>query len=130
MKMMIAALALFMFAAISFADEPAVDMTGKDIFLANKCSMCHSIASQGITAEMKEEGDSDEAEDSDEPTPPDLSNVGNEHEQAWIANFLLKKETLNDMKHPKRFTGTDEELTKLTGWLASLKKEEKAEESK
>lgn len=89
------------------------DVTGKSLFTQNKCNTCHSITSQGIA----KGGGEDAKKDS-----PDLSKVGTKHNADWISKFLLKKETLNDKKHLKKFKGTDEELETLSNWLATLKK--------
>lgn len=89
------------------------DAPGKVIFKANKCSSCHAIKSQGIAKTAGEETKDKE--------PPDLSNVGTKHNAAWMAKYLLKKETLDDAKHLKKFKGSDEDLEVLTNWLATLK---------
>ena len=103
--------AFFLSSAWSFPTDPP----GKTIFQASKCSNCHSIKAQGVTKVS-----SDEAKEM-EKTPPDLSAVGTKHTPDWITKFLLKKETLNDKKHLKKFKGSEEELQTLATWLGSLK---------
>jgi len=89
------------------------DAPGKTLFLDNKCSSCHSVKSQAIIKVSTEEVKGNQ--------PPDLSNVGTKHTGDWMCNYLLKKETLNDAKHLKKFKGTQDELEVLAKWLASLK---------
>ena len=88
------------------------EVTGKSIFTQSKCASCHSITKQGIQKVAGEESKKD---------APDLSAVGTKHNADWITKFLLKKETLNDKKHLKKFKGSDDELETLSTWLASLK---------
>jgi cbb3-type cytochrome oxidase cytochrome c subunit len=82
---------------------------GKTIFLDNKCNMCHSLKAEEITKKTTMAG------------PPDLSDVGNKHDAAWITDFLTKKVDLNGKKHPKTWTGKDEDLKTLVDWLAKQK---------
>lgn len=93
----------------SFSDEAP----GKTIFIDNKCSSCHSVKSQGIIKSSTEE--------TKEKAPPDLSNVGTKHTGDWMCNYLLKKETLNDAKHLKKFKGSQDDLEVMAKWLATLK---------
>jgi len=88
---------------------------GKQIFTDKKCNSCHSIESLGIErTNPKAKG-------------TDLSKVGDELTEEFIAKYLKKEETLNDKKHGIAFKGTDEEFSALVKWLASLKAEEKSE---
>ncbi len=84
---------------------------GKLIFLENKCSNCHSIASQDIKGLRREGG----------AQPSDLSNVGTKFKSEWFEKWLLKEETLYNKRHMKRFTGSSEDLHTLALWLESLK---------
>ena len=109
------ALATFSFtAARPFGDARIVDdASGKPIFLQSKCNKCHTIESQTIVRDGKPpEG----------KQPPDLSGVGLKHDAGWMQKWLLKEVEMNDKKHIKKFSGTDDELKTLTAWLASLKK--------
>ena len=101
--------AFFIMNAWSLPDDPP----GKAIFKANKCSSCHAVKSQGIVKGGGEESEGKNA--------PDLSGVGIKHPQDWMSKYLLKKETIDDKKHLKKFKGPDEDLETLTGWLATLK---------
>lgn len=87
--------------------------SGKSIFLENKCSNCHSIASQGIERAGSPPAGGNQ--------PPDLSTVGLRHNASWMTGWLLKEEEMNGKKHLKKFSGSDDDLATLTSWLASLK---------
>ncbi len=87
--------------------------SGKSIFLENKCSNCHSIASQGIERAGSPPAGGNQ--------PPDLSTVGLRHNASWMTQWLLKEEEMNGKKHLKKFSGSDDDLATLTSWLASLK---------
>ncbi len=89
------------------ATPPPSPSGGKAIFVAQKCTTCHAISSQGLPKENPKGGD--------------LSDVGTKHNADWIMAFITKQETLNGKKHMKKFGGTDEELHTLANWLASLK---------
>jgi mono/diheme cytochrome c family protein len=87
--------------------------TGKDIFLAQKCNVCHSIDSQSVARTST----------SDKMKGPDLSNVGGEHLAPWITQWIKKEVAATDgKKHMPAWKGTDDELKKLADWLATLKK--------
>jgi cytochrome c553 len=83
---------------------------GKTLFTDNKCNTCHSIESQDVKKTM---GSS---------KAPDLSDVGSKRNAQWITDFLQKKVDADGKKHPKGWTGKDEDLKTLADWLASLKK--------
>lgn len=94
------------------AEEPA----GKAIFVASKCQSCHSVKAASIATEGEQT-----APEPGEKAPPDLSEVGAKHKAEFLKGFLTKKEMLNGKKHMKKFAGTEEDLTKLTDWLLTLK---------
>ncbi len=97
---------------IAAETEPA----GKKLFIDSKCNICHSIQAQGIAKKGAA------VKPGDKKAPPDLSTVGDQRSADWIAKFVTKKETLNEKKHPKGWTGKEEDLKTLSEWLASLKK--------
>ncbi|MGE5176122.1 MAG: c-type cytochrome [Hyphomicrobiales bacterium] len=123
------ALGAFLFAAFAGAEE-AKTPKGQEIFLKYRCNSCHTIASAKIE-KRKVEGEEEEA--SAEPAgakkkqPPDLSDVGLKQKPDWFKGWILRTTLLDGKKHMKRWRGTDEELADLTGWLATLKTETKAE---
>jgi mono/diheme cytochrome c family protein len=83
---------------------------GKQIFMDQKCNLCHSIESQGIEKKMKK------------METPELSNIGTQIESAeWLKGFLLQQEMKDGKKHQKKFSGSDEELDTLVNWIMSLK---------
>ena len=96
--------------AVAAAPSP-----GQVVFETQKCNSCHAIEVLGIPivdAEEIEEG---------EKTPPDLSHAGAEHTKQFIAAYLMKKKTIEDKKHKKRFRGTPEELKTVAIWLSEMK---------
>ena len=104
-------------AQIAIAAEPK-EPEGKKLFLKYKCNSCHSIEAAGVVKKV------DETE-ADEPAtkkkPPDLSGVGLTQKADWIALFLQKKEKLEGETHPKKFRGTDKELSTIAAWLETMK---------
>ncbi len=85
---------------------------GKEIFLNQKCNLCHSVSTAGIEATIK----------SAAMRGPDLVNVGDRHDAQWMKDWLHKKVEMNGKKHRKLFTGSDEELDTLIDWLQHQKK--------
>jgi len=86
-------------------------LDGKQIFLAQKCNLCHSVSTAGIEATTK----------SDKMKGPDL--VGFSKVDAKLLNgFLRKTADINGKKHAKQFTGSDEELGALIAWLQKQEK--------
>jgi mono/diheme cytochrome c family protein len=79
---------------------------GKQIFLGQKCNLCHSVKSAGIEATMKVE----------KMKGPDLPVAG--ADKALVKSYLLQTAVKNGKKHPKKFTGTDEQLNALADWVA------------
>ena len=92
------------------AQAPKV-LDGKQIFLAQKCNLCHSIPPAGIVATTK----------SEKMKGPDL--VGLSKKDATLLNgFLRKTADINGKKHGKQFTGSDEEIGALIAWLQKQEK--------
>jgi mono/diheme cytochrome c family protein len=87
-------------------------LDGKQIFLAQKCSLCHSVSSAGIERTVK----------SEKVAGPDLTNTAAKEDASKLVKFLRKEGELNGKKHGKAFTGTDEELGALIAWLQAQKK--------
>lgn len=87
---------------------PAPD--GKQIFLAQKCNLCHSVPTAGIERTVK----------SEKMAGPDLVNV--KEDAATLTRFLHKETEINGKKHGKTFTGSNEELAALIAWLQAQKK--------
>jgi cytochrome c551/c552 len=96
--------ALFGSASILAADAGAAALDGKQIFLDQKCNMCHSVSSAGITPTSKIKA-------------PDLAGLASKEDPAFLTKFLKKTADKNGKKHIKPFTGSDAELGALVAWL-------------
>ena len=103
-----AIVALFAF-AFSFSQDQKID--GKQVFIDNKCTTCHSVNSMEITSKKE--------------NAVDLSNVGSEVKAESLKSYLLKEARINEKEHKLKFKGNDEELNALVDWLATLKIESK-----
>lgn len=99
----------------TFASAQGGNPDGKTIFTDNKCQSCHTITALGV--ERKKSADDEKTE----KDPPDLSGVGLERNAAWMAKYLLKKESIKDEKHLKKFKGSEADLAVLAQWLETLK---------
>jgi len=118
------ALVLPALAEESNKDDATPDTTpaGQQVFVAQKCQMCHTVYSAGIGEPPAKDAKKDEEE---AEGPPDLSLAGTDRTAEWLSLFLQKKEALNEKKHMMKFKGTDEELTALANWILTLKAVEK-----
>ena len=94
------------------AATPARAADGKELFLAQKCNLCHSISVAGIERTTK----------SEKMAGPDLTGVVAEKGVDWAMKFLHKEIDLDGKKHGKEWKGTPEQLQQVTAFLASLKK--------
>ena len=90
--------------------QSAKVLDGKQIFLAQKCNMCHSVSTAGIAATTK----------SEKMKGPDLVNV--KHDAKLLNGYLRKTADINGKKHVKQFTGSDEEIGALIAWIQQQKK--------
>ncbi len=97
---------------IALLTTPAfsADDAGKDEFLAQGCNKCHSVSTQDIEATIK----------SEKMRGPDLA-TAEDHEAAWIVQYVNKEVQLNDKDHKAPFKGTAEQLETVANWVASLK---------
>jgi mono/diheme cytochrome c family protein len=86
----------------------AVD--GKEIFLAQKCNMCHSVSTAGIERTTK----------SEKMAAKDLINL--DKDAAALTKYIKKETDLDGKKHGKAWTGTDEELGAVVTWILQQKK--------
>lgn len=111
MKMAFACLVGLLVLGLVGAATNATAADGKELFLGNKCNLCHSIESQGI--EKK----------SEKMKGAELSDAGSRVESAeWLKGFMKQEELKEGEKHKKKFKGTDEELDTIVNWVLSLKK--------
>ena len=106
---LVVAAAAFAVAALAGSPAAAAAPDGKEVFKAQKCDMCHSVSSAGITATSKIKA-------------PDLTDLASKEDPAFLTKFLKKEADKNGKKHIKQFTGTDDELSALVAWLQKQKK--------
>ena len=94
--------------------EPAAaaELDGKQIFLAQKCNLCHTVSSAGIEATVK----------SEKLKGPDLAGLAAKQDARLLTDFLHKKVAINGKKHGKDFTGSDAELAAVISWLQKQEK--------
>lgn len=104
--------------AVSYSsptEGAAVEVTkldGKQIFIAQKCSLCHTVSSAAIQATTK----------SEKMKGPDLTGLTPKLDAKLINDYLRKKAEINGKKHGKEFTGSDEEIGALIAWLQKQEK--------
>lgn len=96
--------ALFGF-AFSMAQNKEPD--GQKLFTDNKCTVCHSVASLGITSNKKD--------------AVDLSKTGDTYKADFLIQYLNKESKINNKLHKVAFKGSSEDLKTLAGWLNSNK---------
>lgn len=98
------------------AAAPAADgggaPDGKAVFVAQKCSTCHSVSTAGIEATSK----------SDKMKGPDLVGLAADHDAAAIEGYLKKETKFDGKAHRTAFKGSDAELDALVAWLLKQKK--------
>jgi hypothetical protein len=94
------------------ADQVTLD--GKEIFLAQKCDLCHTVSSAGIEAKTK----------SDKMKGPDLT-TAEKRDPKLLADFMRKTAQIDDQDHKKEFKGSDEELGALLSWIQEQQKKAK-----
>ena len=110
----VASLALALTASVAFAflasGQTAPAAGGKDLFLAQKCNMCHSVPSAQIEKTTK----------SASMAGPDL--LGDMDKDKLVK--FMKKEVPDaaGKTHSKEWKGTEEELNALADWLLENKK--------
>ena len=100
--------------AITWAQD--AEEQGKKAFLANKCNVCHSIESAKI-----EKTTGGYQKEKEKNVPPDLTGIGRKYKAEWIANYLLKKEKVENVPHVRLYRGSKEELIAMSEWLGTLK---------
>ena len=91
-------------ASVAVPYDSAAAPDGKQVFLDQKCNMCHAVSSAGITPTSKIKA-------------PDLAGLASKEDPAWITKFLKKEADKNGKKHIKPFTGSGEELAAVVAWL-------------
>lgn len=81
----------------------------KELFVNNKCNMCHSVPKADIKSKM--------------PTKyPDLPNkITNETKIDELIKFVKQETKLNGKKHGLKFKGNEDELKSILKWLQEIK---------
>jgi mono/diheme cytochrome c family protein len=93
--------------AIPATDVPptsAAATDGRQIFLDQKCNMCHTVSSASITPTSKIKA-------------PDLTGLSSKEDAAFLKKYLKKEADKNGKKHIKPFAGTDAQFDALVSWL-------------
>lgn len=102
------------FLLAAFYSGPAAEAQGgkdgKQIFLDQKCNMCHGVSTAQITATTK----------SEKMKGPDL--VNSKHDAKTLTAYLKKTADLNGKKHVKEVKLSDPELNTLVTWILAQKK--------
>jgi mono/diheme cytochrome c family protein len=111
LSVLVAGILLAAFYSAAATAAPA-KLDGKQIFLAQKCNLCHSVSSAGIERTVK----------SEKVAGPDLTNTAAKEDAATLSKFLKKEAEINGKKHGKTFTGSEEELAAVISWLQQQKK--------
>jgi mono/diheme cytochrome c family protein len=96
--------AVFAGTAILAAGVSAATSDGKQVFLDQKCNLCHAVSSAGIAPTGKIKA-------------PDLAGLASKEDPAWITKFLKKEVDKKGKKHIKPFTGSAEDLAAVVAWL-------------
>jgi mono/diheme cytochrome c family protein len=91
---------------------PALAADGKAVFLDKKCNKCHTVSSASIekTSKLK---------------APDLTTEAISGDAKVLKAYLKKVETIKGKKHSTAFTGSDEELDAVVGWILQQSKGKK-----
>jgi cytochrome c5 len=101
----VVALALAIPVALGAAEAFGQAPDGKQVFLGQKCNMCHSVKAAGIEATMKKAVDLPGGAD-----------------KTQLKDYLQQKTEINGKKHPKKVTASDAELTAVIDWVGNQKK--------
>ena len=97
----------------ALAAEEAEAAAAQEVFLANKCNLCHAVPAAEIEAKTKSK--TLKGKDLGGPVEEDFE---------VIAAYLRKQSELEGKSHKKEFKGSDEELQVILDWLAGLEPEE------
>jgi len=99
-------------ALIALASVPAAAAEAQELFVTQKCSLCHAVQAAGVEAKVK----------SEKMKGPDLSGYVATDVDTLEA-FLRKEAPLNETDHKRAYEGSREELDQLLKWLAGLEKQ-------
>lgn len=76
---------------------------GKEVFLGQRCDTCHGVSTADIEGKTASGGD--------------LAGLGDRLDRAAIEALLRGEETASGERHPKKFSGSQDELDALIDWL-------------
>ena len=94
-------------AAVVFVLSNAVwAVEGKDVY-EKKCKTCHSVG--GVAGPMVKMGGP-------------LDGVGSKHDEAWFKEYIKDPKSKNPQSKMPKATISEEELTAVAAYVASLKK--------
>ena len=81
----------------------------KELFVNNKCNMCHSVPKVDIKSKM--------------PTKyPELPNkIAKDTKVDELVKFIKQETNLNGKKHGLKFRGSEDELKSILKWLQEIK---------
>jgi mono/diheme cytochrome c family protein len=107
MKHYIAVLAVgfILLGGLLWAHEHATE--GKQVFLDKNCNMCHAVSTADIEAKTRSQA----------LLGPDLATEGRELSEERMTAYLKRETDLEGKRHPRAFTGTDEELNTIIAWI-------------
>jgi len=105
-------LAVLLFALLGATNAAAGEGDGMAVFTAQKCNMCHAVASAGVEAKTT----------SEKMKGPDLGGIAKDAD--WIAKFVKKEVQKDGADHKATYKGTDDELDAIIKWLAAQAKAE------
>jgi cytochrome c5 len=91
------------------AGSASISADGQQMFMDQKCNLCHSVSTVGIEAKTK----------SEKMKGPDLVNLG--QDAGLLTDYLKGDAEINGEKHKKKVKGSDEEIKALVDWILAQK---------
>ena len=109
--------------AIEYVEQGAIAWTKQ-----SKCVACHTngmylLARPALTAQFgkpSEEIRGFFVKKYDKMKSTDLSTVGDEHDTAWIVQFINQEIERDGEPHKRSYKGTEEDLEAIAAWLETL----------
>jgi mono/diheme cytochrome c family protein len=86
---------------------------GKQVFLDKNCNMCHAVSTAEIEAKTRSQA----------MLGPDLATDARELTEERMVAYLKREADLEGKRHPRAFTGTQEELNALVTWIQQQQQE-------
>ena len=110
MKSLSGTLTLTVLFALFVSAPAALAEDGQEVYMAERCNMCHAVAAVGIEAKTS----------SEKMLGPDLSGYQSPVDFETLAAYMRKEAELEGGKHKGNFKGSDEDLRTMMDWLAAL----------